>query len=77
MYCTYMEPKRRPREQIKFEAIDKETKYHQGKDTKKQAKDRHKALLSFNLITYLKFSVISKNILYKDIKYVSPTVRYL
>lgn len=38
MYCTYMEPKTRPRGQIKIEAIDKETKYHQGKDTKKIGK---------------------------------------
>lgn len=70
-----MEPKRRPGEKVKFGVTDEETKYHQGKSPKKKAKDRCKASLSPNLILYLEFSVISKNIWYKDVKYLVSIVK--
>ena len=34
-----LEPKRKHRENLKFKVIDKETKYHQGKGTKKVRKN--------------------------------------
>ena len=70
-----LEPKRKHRENLKFKVIDKETKYHQGKGTKK-GKEKYKAWLSSDLMLYLKFSVVAENILYKHTKCMVSTVRY-